>query len=89
MRACTTILLTLAAAASAIAADDALKTLPGCVAVDDAKPGPQGYAYRVIHEKTGIELILIPAGAFRMGTDDRNASSSPKPAHDVTITRPF
>ncbi len=70
-----------------LAAD--MKAPPGCAAADGAKPAAHGYADRVIHEKTGIEMIFIPAGTFTMGTDDRNASSNPKPARPVTITRPF
>ena len=61
----------------------------GCVAADNAKVAGHGYADRVVHEKTGIELLLIPAGTFTMGTDDRNSSSATNPARQVTITRPF
>ena len=89
MRTCTTILLLLAASMHGIAGAAAVKAPPGCVAGEGADPGPEGYAGRVAHEKTGIELVLIPAGTFRMGTDDRNASSGAIPAHDVTIARPF
>jgi formylglycine-generating enzyme required for sulfatase activity len=39
-----------------------------------------------ITNSIGIKLMLIPAGTFRMG--DNNTSSS-KPAHEVTITKPF
>ena len=81
------VLLTVAWGGAAVA--DELKIPGGCVAADSAKPGPAGYADRVIHEKTGIELILMPAGTFTIGTDDPNASSSPKPARQVTVTRPF
>lgn len=39
-----------------------------------AKPGTKssadGWPTEVIHRGTGIEMILIPAGTFRMGTDD-------------------
>ena len=65
------------------------KAPPGCVAADGAKPGPDGYADRVIHEKTGIELIFIPAGKFRMGSDAPGLSSHVAPAREVTVTRPF
>ena len=81
------VLLTVAWGGAAVA--DELKIPAGCVAADSAKPGPAGYADRVIHEKTGIELILMPAGTFTIGTDDPHASSSPKPARQVTVTRPF
>ena len=81
------VLLTVAWGGAAVA--DELKIPGGCVAADSAKPGPAGYADRVIHEKTGIELILMPAGTFTIGTDDPNAASSPRPARQVTVTRPF
>ena len=60
MRILTTILLIFAAAPCTITGAESLKTPSGCVAADNAKPGSEGYADRVIHEKTGIELILIP-----------------------------
>ena len=89
MRTLTTILLILAAAPCTIAGAESLKTPPGCVAADNAKPGPEGYADRVTHEKTGIEMILIPSGTFVMGTNDKNAASNVAPAHEVTISQPF
>ena len=46
-----------------------------------------GYAKQVIHEKTGIEMVFIPAGEFRMGSN--SGSSDEKPVHTVKITRPF
>ena len=70
-----------------LAAD--MKTPPGCVAAEGSRPVGHGYADRVVHEKTGIDLVFIPAGTFTMGTDDRNASSSPTPARPVTIRHPF
>ncbi len=80
-----------------------LKSPPGCRTAQGAKAGPGGYAKRVIHEKTGIELILIPAGSFRMGSDDPSGApgvlpdqhevtvyaSYVRPAHEVTIGQPF
>jgi len=60
-----------------------------CRAAQDAQAGPHDYADRVIHEQTGIQLILVPAGTFTMGTNDPDASSNPQPARQVTITRPF
>ena len=89
MRIWTTILLIFAASPCAIAGAEVVKAPPGCVAADGAKPGPYGYADRVIHEETGIELILISAGSFRMGSSDRNLSGAVAPAHEVTIARPF
>jgi len=38
-----------------------------CVAAEGATASYEGYASRVIHQKTGIELVLVPAGSFTMG----------------------
>jgi len=66
-----------------------LKVPEGCQAVAGARPGPQGYADRIVHQKTGIELVLIPAGTFTMGTNDRQAASTMNFAHQVRIESPF
>lgn len=79
--------LVLCTSIALLAAD--LKSPPGCIAAKRAVPAEHGYADRVIHEKTGIELVFIPAGTFTMGTDDRNAAAQTTPARQVTITRPF
>ena len=53
------------------------------------KPEPYtntGYALEVIHEKTGIEMVFIPAGEFMMGLD---SGSSDAKLHRVRLTRPF
>src|SRR3990172_7791340 len=34
-----------------------------------------------------IEMVLVPAGSFMMGSND--GDSDEKPAHRVTITKPF
>ena len=57
--------------------------------MDSGHAGPGGYAERVIHEKTGIELILIPAGKLRMGSSDRKLSANVRPEHEVTIPQAF
>jgi formylglycine-generating enzyme required for sulfatase activity len=36
-----------------------------------------------------MELVLIPAGTFQMGSDDSDAYDSEKPMHTVRITQPF
>lgn len=61
----------------------------GCVAAPGAKPTESGFADRVIHEKSGIELVLIPAGSFSMGTDGRKAGSNTVPKHSVTFAKSF
>ena len=58
-----------------------VKAPTGCRPAPDATAGPGGYADRVIHEKTGIELILVPAGALTMGPA--------KLAYQVTFSAPF
>jgi formylglycine-generating enzyme required for sulfatase activity/serine/threonine protein kinase len=44
-----------------------------------------------ITSKTGMVLVLIPAGRFDMGSpdSDKDANGSEKPRHPVRITRPF
>ena len=37
----------------------------------------------------GMEFLLIPAGEFRMGTDNKEGSDDERPAHRVRITHPF
>ena len=59
-----------------------IKTPPGCIPAEGAKASADGYADRVIHEKTGIELVLVPAGSFTMG-------GFALPEHKVTIAKPF
>ena len=89
MKALTTILVTLVASVCAIAGAETMKTPAGCFAAEGAKAGPHGYADRIVHEKTGIEMILIPAGAFKMGSNDPSGTSQVMPERQVTITRPF
>ena len=72
----------------ALAAPD-LNTPPGCIAADGAKPGPEGYADRIIHEKTQIEMVLIPAGKFRLGSNEPGLASNVAPEREVMIVRPF
>jgi formylglycine-generating enzyme required for sulfatase activity len=50
----------------------------------------QGVASRLTNS-IGMEFVLIPAGTFMMGSPDSYAAArdSEKPAHRVTISRPF
>jgi len=67
-----------------------LKVPAGCTAVSDAKAGVGGYADRVIHGKTGIELVLIAPGSFTMGINELTAMTGQAgPAHKVSIAKPF
>ena len=62
-----------------------------------AKPGTlaepytkTGWAKEIVHEKTGIEMMFIPAGEFMMGSPpsepDRNRDED---RHRVRLTKPF
>ena len=66
-----------------------LKVPEGCQAGAEAQAGPQGYADKIIHQRTGIELVLVPAGTFTMGSNDRQSSGAMRPAHEVRIEAPF
>jgi formylglycine-generating enzyme required for sulfatase activity len=50
-----------------------------------------GLPWRVRDKSSGIELLLIPPGTFMMGVSPQDASAeeNEKPAHSVTISRPF
>jgi len=50
-----------------------------------------GWAKEVIHEKTGIEMVFIPAGEFMMGSPSGESGryDDEGPRHWVRITRPF
>jgi formylglycine-generating enzyme required for sulfatase activity len=36
-----------------------------------------------------MEFVLIPAGTFQMGSNDRDAWRNEQPVHTVRITKPF
>ena len=55
----------------------------GCRPTNGAKSTPEGYADRIVHERTGIEMVLIPAGTFMRGIEP------PKRAREVTIGAAF
>ena len=64
-----------------------LKAPPGCVPSTDATAAADGYALRVVHEQSGIELVLLPAGSFLMGPLALHAGDTPQ--HQVIIATPF
>jgi len=49
------------------------------------------WAKEIVHDKTGLEMVFIPAGAYVMGSPEtevgRNADEGPQ--HKVKITKPF
>lgn len=50
-----------------------------------------GKAWKVRDKKSGIEMVLVPAGEFRMGMsdDDTQATSAELPSHNVIISKAF
>jgi formylglycine-generating enzyme required for sulfatase activity len=46
---------------------------------------------KTVTNSVGTEFVLVPAGSFVMGSDNDvpNAASSEKPAHTVSISKPF
>ena len=80
MRNTITALLIICCIASVTEAEQ-LKVPDGCHPAQGAKSGPEGYADRIIHQKTGMELILMPTGDLTMGPA--------RLAFQVTISTPF
>ncbi|MFH0965433.1 MAG: SUMF1/EgtB/PvdO family nonheme iron enzyme [Planctomycetota bacterium] len=64
-----------------LARGEALKVPAGCRAAESAAASIGGYADRIIHEKTGMEMALVKAGAVTMG--DRRTP------HRVTVMESF
>ena len=58
-----------------------LKLPAGCRPAKGADAGAGGYADKIVHEKTGIELVLVPTGDLTMGAG--------RQAYQVTISIPF
>ena len=60
-----------------------LKTPDNCVAASGAVGVADRWADRIVHTKTGIQLVFIPAGSFTMG------SREARPIHEVDVKEPF
>jgi len=63
MRVASTIMVVLLLTTGVASAQE-MKVPEGCVAAEGATISYDGYASRVIHQKTGIELVLVPAGSY-------------------------
>jgi formylglycine-generating enzyme required for sulfatase activity len=61
----------------------ALALLCGGCGAHKASPGPASETPPAIHTKTGIEMVLIPAGEFTLGDDD--GDNDERPAHRVRL----
>ncbi len=66
----------------------ALKVPAGCRAAAGAKTSFEGYADKIIHDKTAMEMILVPAGDLTMGGGKLPLGAGTK-AYHVTISMPF
>jgi formylglycine-generating enzyme required for sulfatase activity len=48
-----------------------------------------GLPWLVTDRATGLEMVLVPPGEFRRGSDDASSDPDEKPLHIVAISRPF
>ncbi len=64
------------------------RAVPGTVAEPYASTG---YAKEIVHEKTGIAMVFIPAGEFMMGAPDAEPErgDDETPQQTVKIAKPF
>ena len=74
---------------------DVLEQSPNPKVVTDAdflaRITATGLPWRVKDKSSGIEMLLVPPGKFVMGMSPGRSSgdSADKPAHEVTLTKPF
>ncbi len=73
---------------ASVSAQD-MKAPPGCVPASGAKPGHGGYADKVVHSKTGIDLVLVAPGEYQMGSVPGEEAATAYPIHKVTIAYAF
>ena len=72
----------------------ALLAPPGCTPSPVAKAlkyRGESWASEIIHDRTGMHLLYIPAGDFQMGafSDEEREDYTEGPRHRVTIEKPF
>ena len=67
----------------------ALKVPAGCRAAAGAKASFEGYADKIIHDKTAMEMILVPAGGLKMGGAGKLLLGGGTKQYHVTISMPF
>jgi len=74
------ILLVSPAASGADGAPDPVEDVPGLRPLGKNAQGRTEY----LHERTGIVLVSIPGGEFRMGNDGKGEDDE-RPRHEVTV----
>ena len=85
----TILLLATVSAATAAAGNAGLKVPAGCRPAEGTKAEPYthtGYAKKVVHLKSGVTLLFVPAGTFTMGG---RTTITHEPPHPVQIAEPF
>jgi formylglycine-generating enzyme required for sulfatase activity len=74
---------------------DLLEAQPSSRVIRDkdwrARIKSSGYAWRVRDRRSGIEMLLVPAGTYLRGAslDQKRPPTEELPRHEVTISRPF
>ena len=49
-----------------------------------------GWAHKIVHESSGVEMVYVPAGSFQMGSPAAEANREPgEVRHKVTLTKGF
>ena len=67
----------------------ALKVPAGCRAATGANVSFEGYADKIVHGKTEMELILVPAGSLTMGASTKMPFGEGTKQFLVTLSKPF